>query len=133
MRIPIDVQLSMDPYDTMGMIMERVEITKNKELMQEIRDFLGNPNLTNVCFFQRMKDGTYLSVHENKKHVYWSDKKEMRQLFMCDEHLKIRSVFGTYISRIDNILWQILSQYKNDDDNECFAIRVLNTENYNIC
>ena len=135
-RIPVDVQFSMDPYDTKGMIMERVDVTRNKKLLKQLRDFVINHNVADfrdACFFQRMKDGTYLSVHENKKHVYWDARKEMRQLFFCDNDLKIRSVFGTYISKINDKLWQILHEYKNDDNVECFAIRVLHTDTYNIC
>lgn len=135
-RIPVDVQFSMDPYDTKGMIMERVDVARNKKLLKELREFMINHNVTDfrdACFFQRMKDGTYLSVHENKKHVYWDTKKQMRQLFFCDADLKIRTVFGTYISKINDELWQILQKYKNDDSTDCFAIRVLNTEIYKIC
>lgn len=79
---------------------------------------------------QRKDDSTYLSVLDNNKHVYWSKKRGLNQVFTVDsdDDNKLISYYNTYLSNHvgDGRLWQIFEEYK--DDEEYYAVRVANDE-----
>tara|TARA_B100001250_G_C19694664_1_gene741916 strand:+ start:245 stop:718 length:474 start_codon:yes stop_codon:yes gene_type:complete len=112
--IPIDLQLSSCADDSMGVLVEYINVESDESLIEELYTIFGDDlNLSkwNSSFFiRRIQDGLYLSVHSNRKHVYWSKNRTLSQLFRNSVDGKLKSCNGTFISRLDNkssVLWQI--------------------------
>ena len=73
---------------------------------------------------QRIDDNSYLSAYNNKKHVYWSDTVSNAQVFTLDSENWLVTINGTYLEMNDkqDTLWQIYSEYKDDEDTYCVRI-----------
>ncbi len=73
---------------------------------------------------QRIDDKSYLSAYSNKKHVYWSDTVSNAQVFTLDSENWLVTINGTYLEMNDkqDTLWQIYSEYKDDEDTYCVRL-----------
>lgn len=142
MGIPIDLQLSSCEDDRIGVLVEYVNVESDDSIIEELYTIFGDDlNLTkwiNSCFVRRLQDGMYLSVHSNRKHVYWSKNRALSQLFRNSMNGKLKSCNGTFIARLDNnssVLWQIDNDPSADvgggASSECFSIRLLEDTAFN--
>ena len=132
MSIPIDLQLSSCEDDIIGVLVEYVNVEFDDSIIEELYTIFGDDlNLTkwsNSFFVRRLQDGMYLSVHSNRKHVYWSKLRTLSQLFRNSMDDKLKSCNGTFIARLDNksnVLWQI------DDENNKFSVRLVEETAFN--
>lgn len=73
---------------------------------------------------QRIDDKSYLSAYSNKKHVYWSDVVSNAQVFTLDSENWLVTINGTYLemNNKQDTLWQIYSEYKDDEDTYCVRL-----------
>ena len=87
--VPIDLQLSSKPEDTTGVIMEIVKVQDEESIVDELYAIYEDDLLIDewICtfFVKRLQDGLYLSVDPNRKHVYWSENKGLKQVFRINE------------------------------------------------
>lgn len=143
--IPIDLQLSSCADDSIGVLVEYINVESDESLIEELYSIFGDDlNLSkwNCSFFiRRIQDGFYLSVHSNRKHVYWSRNRTLSQLFRNSVDGKLKSCNGTFISRLDNksnILWQIDNEpsavgggASKGYSSKCFSIRLVEDSAFN--
>lgn len=84
-----------------------------------------NPNA--IFIYRNDDENMYMSAHENKKHIYWTQNKGEWETFLIDttNENKIRTCHNTYMSDYlgNGRLWQIDNTCENDSD-EYFPVRV---------
>lgn len=129
--VPIDLQLSSKPEDTTGVIMEIVKVQDEESIVDELYAIYEDDLLIDewICtfFVKRLQDGLYLSVDPNRKHVYWSENKGLKQVFRMNEDGPLFSYLGTYIARLGRspTLWQV-----DEDSTEYFTLRFVENSAY---